>query len=72
MRPSIIFGAEDNFFGRAAEEIAEKFSDEIAGLVEGVTKLTRLELQSEYTKQSENLRKFIRSSLPKPGEAAKY
>ena len=41
------------------EEIAELFSEEIAGLVEGVTKLTRLELQSEYTKQSENLRKFI-------------
>lgn len=41
------------------EEIAAKFGDEIAGLVEGVTKLTRLELQSEYTKQSENLRKFI-------------
>ena len=41
------------------EEIASKFGDEIAGLVEGVTKLTRLELQSEYTKQSENLRKFI-------------
>ena len=41
------------------EEIAGKFGDEIATLVEGVTKLTRLELQSEYTKQSENLRKFI-------------
>jgi GTP diphosphokinase / guanosine-3',5'-bis(diphosphate) 3'-diphosphatase len=41
------------------EEIAAKFGDEIASLVEGVTKLTRLELQSEYTKQSENLRKFI-------------
>ena len=41
------------------EEIASKFGDEIATLVEGVTKLTRLELQSEYTKQSENLRKFI-------------
>ncbi|MBP2158412.1 GTP pyrophosphokinase/guanosine-3',5'-bis(diphosphate) 3'-pyrophosphohydrolase [Asticcacaulis solisilvae] len=41
------------------EEIASKFGDEIASLVEGVTKLTRLELQSEYTKQSENLRKFI-------------
>ncbi len=41
------------------EEIAEKFGEEIAGMVEGVTKLTRLELQSEYTKQSENLRKFI-------------
>ncbi|MGA9657775.1 MAG: bifunctional (p)ppGpp synthetase/guanosine-3',5'-bis(diphosphate) 3'-pyrophosphohydrolase [Asticcacaulis sp.] len=41
------------------EDIAAKFSEEIATLVEGVTKLTRLELQSEYTKQSENLRKFI-------------
>ncbi|MBW8880269.1 MAG: bifunctional (p)ppGpp synthetase/guanosine-3',5'-bis(diphosphate) 3'-pyrophosphohydrolase [Asticcacaulis sp.] len=40
-------------------EIADKFGDEIATMVEGVTKLTRLELQSEYTKQSENLRKFI-------------
>ncbi|MFT4091842.1 MAG: bifunctional (p)ppGpp synthetase/guanosine-3',5'-bis(diphosphate) 3'-pyrophosphohydrolase [Asticcacaulis sp.] len=41
------------------EEIASLFGEEIAELVEGVTKLTRLELQSEYTKQSENLRKFI-------------
>jgi GTP pyrophosphokinase/guanosine-3',5'-bis(diphosphate) 3'-pyrophosphohydrolase len=41
------------------EEIAAKFSEDVAQLVEGVTKLTRLELQSEYTKQSENLRKFI-------------
>ncbi|MGZ3297727.1 MAG: RelA/SpoT family protein, partial [Asticcacaulis sp.] len=41
------------------EEIAHMFGEEIASLVEGVTKLTRLELQSEYTKQSENLRKFM-------------
>jgi GTP pyrophosphokinase/guanosine-3',5'-bis(diphosphate) 3'-pyrophosphohydrolase len=41
------------------EEISAKFGVEIANMVEGVTKLTRLELQSEYTKQSENLRKFI-------------
>ena len=41
------------------EEIEAKFGEEIANMVEGVTKLTRLELQSEYTKQSENLRKFI-------------
>ncbi|MFT4077155.1 MAG: bifunctional (p)ppGpp synthetase/guanosine-3',5'-bis(diphosphate) 3'-pyrophosphohydrolase [Asticcacaulis sp.] len=41
------------------EEIAGKFGEEIANMVEGVTKLTRLELQSEYTKSSENLRKFI-------------
>lgn len=41
------------------EEIASLFGEDVAQLVEGVTKLTRLELQSEYTKQSENLRKFI-------------
>lgn len=41
------------------EEIAGKFGEDVANMVEGVTKLTRLELQSEYTKQSENLRKFI-------------
>ncbi len=41
------------------EEIASKFGEDVANMVEGVTKLTRLELQSEYTKQSENLRKFI-------------
>jgi len=41
------------------EEIAAKFGEDVASMVEGVTKLTRLELQSEYTKSSENLRKFI-------------
>ncbi len=41
------------------EEIAAKFGEDVANMVEGVTKLTRLELQSEYTKSSENLRKFI-------------
>ena len=41
------------------DEIKERFGIEIAELVEGVTKLTKLELQSEYTKQSENLRKFM-------------
>ena len=41
------------------EEIASKFGEDVANMVEGVTKLTRLELQSEYTKSSENLRKFI-------------
>ena len=35
------------------------FGEEIAGLVEGVTKLSRLELQAEHTRQAENLRKFI-------------
>jgi GTP pyrophosphokinase/guanosine-3',5'-bis(diphosphate) 3'-pyrophosphohydrolase len=40
-------------------ELAELFGSEIAELVEGVTKLSKLELNSEHTKQAENLRKFI-------------
>lgn len=40
-------------------EIGRLFGEEIAGLVEGVTKLTKLELNSEHTRQAENLRKFI-------------
>lgn len=40
-------------------DIAELFGDEVAEMVEGVTKLSRLELQSEHTRQAENLRKFI-------------
>jgi GTP pyrophosphokinase/guanosine-3',5'-bis(diphosphate) 3'-pyrophosphohydrolase len=41
------------------KELAELFGDEIADLVEGVTKLSRLELQSDRLRQAENLRKFI-------------
>jgi GTP diphosphokinase / guanosine-3',5'-bis(diphosphate) 3'-diphosphatase len=41
------------------EEIARVFGDEIAELVEGVTKLSRLALTAEYKRQAENLRKFI-------------
>ena len=40
-------------------EISGLFGPEVAELVEGVTKLTKLELTSEHTKQAENLRKFI-------------
>ncbi|MCA6244230.1 MAG: bifunctional (p)ppGpp synthetase/guanosine-3',5'-bis(diphosphate) 3'-pyrophosphohydrolase, partial [Phenylobacterium sp.] len=40
-------------------EIGRLFGEEIAELVEGVTKLTKLELNSEHTRQAENLRKFI-------------
>ena len=40
-------------------EIADLFGPDIAELVEGVTKLSKLELNSEHTKQAENLRKFI-------------
>ena len=41
------------------EEVEGLFGKEIAGLVDGVTKLTQLELQSTRTKQAENLRKLI-------------
>ena len=41
------------------DEIARLFGEEIAKLVDGVTKLSRLELQSETTKQAENLRKLV-------------
>jgi GTP pyrophosphokinase/guanosine-3',5'-bis(diphosphate) 3'-pyrophosphohydrolase len=41
------------------EEVSALFGEEIAELVEGVTKLSKLELTSEHTKQAENLRKFI-------------
>ena len=40
-------------------EIEARFGKEIAGLVDGVTKLTRLELQSDRTKQAENFRKLV-------------
>ena len=40
-------------------EIERRFGREIAGLVDGVTKLTRLELQSDRTKQAENFRKLV-------------
>lgn len=41
------------------QEIESRFGKEIAGLVDGVTKLTRLELQSDRTKQAENFRKLV-------------
>ena len=41
------------------EDITKMFGSEIARLVDGVTKLTRLELQSDHTKQAENLRKLV-------------
>lgn len=41
------------------EEISKKFGTEIGGLVEGVTKLTQLELQNSQTQQAENFRKLV-------------
>src|SRR5881398_432825 len=41
------------------EDIERQFGPEIARLVDGVTKLSRIELQSDQTKQAENFRKLV-------------
>src|SRR5258707_13967738 len=41
------------------EEIERLFGPEIARLVDGVTKLSRIELQSDQTQQAENFRKLV-------------
>ena len=41
------------------DEIARLFGESVARLVDGVTKLSRLEVQSESTKEAENLRKLV-------------
>ena len=41
------------------ETIKRLFGEEILRLVDGVTKLTRIELQSDRTKQAENFRKLV-------------
>ena len=40
-------------------DIRQKFGDDIARLVDGVTKLSQLELQSDRAKQAENFRKLV-------------
>lgn len=40
-------------------QIRALFGEEVAGLVDGVTKLSQLELQSDRTKQAENFRKLV-------------
>ena len=40
-------------------EVSRQFSEEVAELVDGVTKLTNLQLSSSETKQSENFRKLF-------------
>jgi GTP pyrophosphokinase len=42
-----------------AAEIKNLFGEEVARLVDGVTKLTRIELQSDQAKQAENFRKLV-------------
>jgi GTP pyrophosphokinase len=41
------------------EDVEKNFGGEIAGLVDGVTKLSQLEVFSERTKQAENFRKLM-------------
>src|SRR6201993_2275755 len=41
------------------EDIEKVFGGDIARLVDGVTKLSRLELQSDQTRQAENFRKLV-------------
>jgi GTP diphosphokinase / guanosine-3',5'-bis(diphosphate) 3'-diphosphatase len=41
------------------EELKEMFGTEVAGLVDGMTKLSRMELQSREQREAENFRKMI-------------
>ncbi len=41
------------------EEVHEHFGPEVAKLVDGVTKLARIEFQSDQSKQAENFRKLV-------------
>lgn len=43
----------------SVEDIRKLFGDEIANLVDGVTKLSKIELRSEASKQAENFRKLV-------------
>lgn len=41
------------------DELERQFGPEVAGLVNGVTKLSQIELQSDRTQQAENFRKLV-------------
>mgnify|MGYP001451813392 CR=1 FL=1 len=45
--------------GVTTEEISREFGDEIAEIVDGVTKLTRTEFESREERQAENFRKML-------------
>ena len=45
--------------GLKLPQLEAQFGSTVAALVDGVTKLTRLELQSDRTKQAENFRKLV-------------
>ena len=60
--PSIVVGllhdtVEDSL--TAVEDIAEKFGKEVSDLVEGLTKISKVEFMSREEKQAENFRKMI-------------
>jgi RelA/SpoT family (p)ppGpp synthetase len=40
-------------------DVSGRFGEEVAGLVDGVTKLSKLELQPDQSKQAENFRKLV-------------
>lgn len=41
------------------EEVRQLFGDQVASLVDGLTKLAMIEQKSTYTKQAENFRKLL-------------
>jgi GTP diphosphokinase / guanosine-3',5'-bis(diphosphate) 3'-diphosphatase len=45
--------------GATIDELSQLFGREVARLVDGVTKLNKLELQSSHTEQAENFRKLL-------------
>jgi guanosine-3',5'-bis(diphosphate) 3'-pyrophosphohydrolase len=45
--------------GATTEDITKMFGEEVAKLVDGVTKLTRIQLQNVEAKQAENFRKLL-------------
>lgn len=60
--PSLVAGllhdtVEDTFL--SVEDIEESFGQEIAFIVDGVTKLSKLSFKSKHTAQAENFRKMI-------------
>ena len=57
--PRLLHDVIEDTARQAAPSSRRRFGKEIAGLVDGVTKLTRLELQSDRTKQAENFRKLV-------------
>ncbi|HEY9163563.1 MAG TPA: bifunctional (p)ppGpp synthetase/guanosine-3',5'-bis(diphosphate) 3'-pyrophosphohydrolase, partial [Magnetovibrio sp.] len=45
--------------GASIDDIEKLFGTEVAKLVDGVTKLTQIEMQSDHSKQAENFRKLL-------------